>query len=209
MKTNEDVEKQVAEKLFGPLAQLDLIPHGYYCEVRLHSKVRAKRRNAPFEKNWHPDTDSIDIRFVPVAEQPEPGAAASAIVDADQSSQTATDQISDLVRALDHAESRPGYKFVALKWFRDTVLPAEGFAWASEYSARDTTLRDAIERRMILKNAEPNPKNPQFPVTSIRLNRLMPEVKAILGEVGNRMPDFEPMPIRGKNLSQTILNERR
>ena len=209
MKTNEDVEKQVAEKLFEPLAQLDLIPEGYHCEVRLHSKVRAKRRNAPFEKNWHPDTDTIDIRFVPGPERPEPGAAASAIADTDLSSPFATDHLSDLIRALDHAESRPGFKFVGLKWFRDTALPAEGFAWASDYSARDAALRDAIKRRLILTNTELNPKNPRFPVTSIRLNRLVPVVKAILGTGDDRVSDFEPMPIRGETLSQTILNERR
>ena len=91
------------------------------------------------------------------------------------------DPLSDLIRALDRAESRPGYEFVALKWFRDTVLPAEGFPWASYHSARQTVLRDAIDKRLILTSKMPNPRSPQFPVTAIRLNRLVPEVMGILG----------------------------
>ena len=91
------------------------------------------------------------------------------------------DPLSDLIRALDRAESRPGYEFVALKWFRDTVLPAEGFPWASDHSARQTVLRDAIDKRLILTSKMPNPRSLQFPVTAIRLNRLVPEVTGILG----------------------------
>jgi hypothetical protein len=54
----------------------------------------------------------------------------------------------------------------------------------------------------------PNPKSPQFPVTAIRLNRLLPEIQAILGEqVADS--DFRPVDIRGEQLSATVLRERR
>jgi hypothetical protein len=42
------------------------------------------------------------------------------------------DRLSNLVRALDRAEGRPGYEFVALKWFRDTALVHEGLSWAAD-----------------------------------------------------------------------------
>lgn len=216
MKTVEDMEEQVAEMISDALAGLGLMPKGYHCEVRLHGKQRDKRRSATFEKNWSPDTDSIKVRFQRTPGHPKPGSraetaetTASNAESTSESSARGSDPVSDLVRALDRAESRPGYEFVALKWFRDTALLEEGFAWVSEYSSRQAVLREAIEKRLILTSKVPNPKSPQFPVTAIRLNRLMPEVKAILGEAGNGMPDFDPVPIRGASLSQTILNERR
>lgn len=215
MKTVKDVEEQVAEKIFTSLKELDLIPDGYQCEVRLHGKERDKRRSASFDKNWSPDTDSIKIRFQRTAETPEPvrqaamPRTAAPSIDCASEPMPAAEPLSDLIRALQRAESRPGYKFVALKWFRDTALPAEDFAWVSDYSARQMILREAIDKRLILTNQVQNPKNPQFPVTAVRLNRLMPEVKAILGNADTRISDFEPVPIRGQNLSQTVLSDRR
>jgi len=55
----------------------------------------------------------------------------------------------------------------------------------------------------------PNPKSPQFPVTTVRLNRLMPEVKVVLGQNGSSDLDFHPVEIAGEPLSATILRERR
>ena len=89
------------------------------------------------------------------------------------------------------------------------ALLSEGFSWAGTDSARKSVLSDAINRRLVLTNPVPNPKSPQFPVTAIRLNRLMPEVKTILGNGGETMPDFHPVQIRGENLSATILRDRR
>lgn len=217
MKTNGEVEKLLAEKFSETLADSrDVMPEGYHCEVHLRSKERAKKRNAPFEKYWSPDTNTIRIEFQRIRDKVQAGSqadvpdlATSHLHSKGQPAIPVADPLSDLIRALDRAESRPGYKFVALKWFRDTALQAEGFAWASEYSARHMTLRDAIERRLVLTSREPNPKTPQFPVTAIRLNRLMPEVKAILGGADVTVPDFEPLPIRGESLSQTVLSERR
>src|SRR6266487_4523775 len=136
------------------------------------------------------------------------GAAVASANDAAQPGPVATDPLSDLVRELDRVESRPGYAFVALKWFRDTVLP-ERFPWARDHSARQTVLRDAIDKRLILTSKMPNPRSPQFPVTAIRLNRLVPEVRGILGSPEGAVSDFEPVPIRGENLSATVLRDRR
>jgi len=117
--------------------------------------------------------------------------------------------ISDLVRALDRAESTPGYDFVALKWFRDVFLPAEGFEWAKADSSRQDVLRNAIEKRLVLTSKVPNPKSPQFPVTAIRLNRLLADNQAILRARQGSDSGFHPVEIRGENLSTTILRERR
>lgn len=216
MKTIKDVEEQLKERLSDALEELNLNREGYDYNVRLHGKTRDKKSNASFEKSWDPYTDTIRIEFQLTegktqapSRGEEPGITTSHIDSASQSSAPASDPLSDLIRALDHAESLPGYNFVALKWFRDTALPKEGFAWASDYSARQMALRDAIDKRLVLKSQVANPKSPQYPVTSIRLNRLMPKVKEILGIPDDRLSDFQPVPIRGENLSQTVLSDRR
>jgi hypothetical protein len=122
---------------------------------------------------------------------------------------TAEERLSDLLRALDRAERRPGYEFVSLKWFRDTALVHEGFAWAGDEFARDDALREAIDRRWILTGKIANPRPPHFPVTTIRLNRELPEVIAVLESGTGHGPDFHPVAIRGQSLSATVLRERR
>jgi len=68
-----------------------------------------------------------------------------------------------------------------------------------------------INKRFVLVGKVPNPKSPQFPVTTIRIekNRLMPEVKAVLGQSDSPDLDFAPIEISGEPLSATILRERR
>jgi hypothetical protein len=117
--------------------------------------------------------------------------------------------LSDLVRALDRAEGRPGYEFVSLKWFRDAALVHEGFSWASDEFARHDVLREAIDRRWILTSKVANPRPPHFPVTAIRLNRQMPEVQIVLGGHAGSRPAFRPLSIRGEPLSATVLRDRR
>ena len=198
-----DIEAQIARKLREPLQELGILPAGYDCAVRLHRKERAARRSADFEKNRSPDSDSIRITFEPIAERVEKASPK------EPQRENTNSVLSDLIRALDRAESRPGYEFIALKWFRDTALISEGFSWSVDESVRHNVLRDAIDQRLILTHKVPNPKSPQFPVTAIRLNRLMPEVKAVLGTRDREIPDFRPVPIRGEGLSATVLRDRR
>ncbi len=122
---------------------------------------------------------------------------------------TLLDQIVDFLRSLEKAEQRPGFDFVALRWFRDQVLPAEGFDWAETPSGRDEVLRAAIKDGAVLTSKVPNPKTPLFPVTGIRLNRQHPQVVSLLGEPGVTSFNFQPVSIRGEALSETVLRERR
>ncbi len=215
MKTINDIEARLEGEVSGPLKQVGLLPEGYRCRVRIRGKKRDKKRTASFEKNWSPDTDSIAIKFERNTEQPsqapELRAQPARTVPSNQvvaSRPVTADPVSDLIRALDRAESRPGYTFVALKWFRDTALLSEGFPWASTESAT-RVLRDAIVQRLVLTSKVPNPRSPQFPVTAIRLNRLMPQVKAALGGPEDGLSDFQPVSIRGGDLSATVLRDRR
>ncbi len=217
--TIEEVESRLMEGLaklrspqYKPLETLlqPLIPKGYRVKVSLvekadkAGKTRKKRRTASAD-SWSPDLGEVRIYFEPETTHPDAIAIDQVQELAEPSAKTPT---WDLVQALDRAESRPGYQFIALKWFRDVALPGEGFDWAQSDSVRQNILREAIERRLILTSKVPNPKSPQFPVTAIRLNRLLPEIQAILGERASDS-DFSHADIRGEQLSATILRERR
>jgi len=222
--TIEEVESRLEQGLaklrspeYKPLETLlqPLIPKGYRVHVSLvdkgdkTGKKRKKRRNASAD-SWSPDLGEVRVYF-------EPESANADVTEAEQGPSespanirvaSASEPTSDLIRALDRVESRPGYQFVALKWFRDVALPGESLDWAQSDSIRQDILREAIGRRLILISKVPNPKSPQFPVTAIRLNRLLPEVQAILGEEVSDS-DFRPVEIRGERLSATVLRERR
>lgn len=210
MKTIRDAEELVQGKISEVLKQLGLLPRGYEPSVRFYGETKRKKQTATLEKNWHPESDSIKIEFKPA----EASAQLASPLHAAQTSQAQdtgaelSDELSEMVRALAHAEARPGYKFVALKWFRDTALPAEGFEWAESDVDRKAILADAIDRKWILTSSVPNPNSP-YPTTTVRVNRLMPQVQGILGIQATGITDFAPVPMRGESLSATILSDRR
>jgi len=222
--TIKDIESQLEQgisKLKSPeyksLESLlhALVPAGYQPRVSLfdRDKGRKKRRSASAE-NWSPESGEIRISFEPELARPRhetTGVVPQRTLPKRLSTERPQlpDPIADLVRSLDRAEAKPGYEFVALKWFRDLVLPAEGYDWAKSESSRQNVLREAIERRLVLTSKVPNPKSPQFPVTAVRLNRLLPETQAILGENAMSDSEFRPAPIRGEGLSATIIRDRR
>ena len=207
MATNGDVELKLEQSIRDCLRKFGIFPEGYQPEVHLHRGNRKKRKNDEFEGNWDPDTDSIRVAFSPMEEEIAADKVAASTGGANP--QPAGDRLVETLRALERAEGRPGYEFVSLKWFRDTALPYEGFAWAADNAARDEVLRDAIDRRWILTSKVANPRPPNFPVTAIRLNRQMPEVIAALGGRTGNLPGFRPVPIRGESLSATVLRDRR
>jgi hypothetical protein len=86
----------------------------------------------------------------------------------------------DFVIALDHAERDPHLSFIALKWFRDTYLHKRGFAWAFDPDMPRRLSQEATDAGIILMHKVPNPKQPEFPVTGIRLDRKHPLVQDVL-----------------------------
>jgi len=207
MKTNAEIEQELARHLSTLLRGLGVLSNGYQPEVHLHRGNRKKRQDAEFEDNWDPDTDSVRISFSPVEEDAESIAEAASGSTANAGGTDA--RLADLLRVLDRAENRPGYEFVSLKWFRDTALTQEGLPWAADPLAREETLREAIDKRWLLTSKVANPRPPHYPVTAIRLNRRAPDVIGILGVLGGGTRSFRPMPIRGESLSATILRDRR
>ena len=114
-----------------------------------------------------------------------------------------------LIQELDQAEKRAGFSFVALKWFRDKWLPRKGLAGYDVADALDDLIREAVADGVVLVSRVDNPKNPQFPVTAIRLDRRHPEVAAALGRPPEAARNFRPIGIKGEPLSETALRDRR
>src|ERR1017187_3544651 len=177
-------------------------------EVKDKDGTKARRKNMSLDK-WDPASGKIVVYFEPV---PESLAALNSSISQPPTPKdpkpVSQNPLHELVRALDRTESKTGLEFVALKWFRDVVLSAIGPEWA-DADRRHNQMREAIEKRLVLISRVPNPKSPEFPVTAIRLNRLLPEIMAILGTASTLDPEFSPVGIRGEPLSTTILRERR
>lgn len=175
-----------------------------------HAKTdRQVKRNAPAD-NWSPESGLISISFGagPVEEATRTGTAPEQHVDA--ASPTAVDDtLRDAVLSLAKAERIPQLSFVSLKWFRDTYLVQQGFSWAAAADNRQHAIAEAINRRWILNSKVPNPKNPQFPVTAIRANRSLAEVRGMLDREAGFGSTFNPITIPGENLSETVLRGRR
>ncbi len=231
MKINiEQVESSIAEELDKPL-KAALKRHGYPIHESfrlrlslLNADGRKKRSNAVAQA-WAPEksepaqfwleplavaepvrTSEIAARAETLHPSGEPSPKASP--DSTGESLNVHPAEAELLRALDRAESTPGWSFVSLKKFRDEILPVENIPYLRSDVERQNALRYAIDNRLILRKPVPNPKSPQFPVTSIRLNRLMPKVQAVLGQSRKDL-DFHPIHIKGEPLSAIILRERR
>jgi hypothetical protein len=224
----DQVEPKLAQKLVTPLRDIlnelrYTVPGQYKLRVSLLDANGRKKRSDASAENWSPESGRIEIRFEQTAEElkmatlggtsgaqgksrPQTQGAGSSDPNA-----WVTQLEIELIRALDRAESTPGWSFVSLKKFRDKILPCEPFA-PGTFQPTDVhweeAIRSAIEKRLILTGKVQNPKSPQFPVTSIRLNRLMPAVQELLG-LPRKDLGFHPIHIKGEPLSATILRERR
>lgn len=203
-------------EVLRPLVRL-APPKGFRAQVSLcHAETKRKgrqiKRNAPGD-TWPPDEGLACISYEssPVEEAValEIKAADTAHPDALTQHALPEDPARDLVLALAKAEQDPQLGFVSLKWFRDTYLPQQGYAWAGAPDNRHRALVEAINRNWILTSRVPNTKNPQFPVTAIRVNRPLAEVRKILDQDAGFASPFAPITIAGEALSETVLRERR
>lgn len=189
--------------------QLPAVPPGLELKASFRRKhqQRATRKSAPVEKYFHPERgDEIVICFSkqaagrsrPLAAEPVAPAASSPVI-----SPPAT-LAARLIFALNKFETDPRTNFVALKWFRDTVLPSEGFT--PEQARRE--LNAAIEAGMVRVNKLANPKSP-FPTSTLSLERAHDFVRATLQQPPPApRRGFNPINL-GVNVSDVILAERR
>ncbi|MBI4441879.1 MAG: hypothetical protein HY649_00735 [Acidobacteria bacterium] len=202
-------------EVLKPLVRL-APPKGSRTQVSLrhrHGKIeRQVKRNAPAD-SWSPRSGLVSISYNPSPQQTdalETQAADAAYPETLTQPVHVKDPATDLLLALASAERDPQLGFVSLKWFRDVYLQQQGYAWAATSEDRQRVLVDAINRKWILTSKHPNPKNPQYPVTAIKINRPLAEVRGILRqEETDSGSVFVPITIVGEPLSETVLRERR
>ncbi len=97
------------------------------------------------------------------------------------------DVLDDFIRALDRAERDPHMSFVSLKYFRDQYLAKVGLLWARDFDLTRAVIQDATDQAILELSKVPNPRQPEFPVTTIRLSRAHERVRRVLGD-GNTRP---------------------
>ena len=224
-KNVKEVELEFSRKLDNLLSDIlqDLgysLPQSHQVKASLLDSHGRKKRSNAAAVNWSPVMGRIEIRFEPAVPEEKELNSMVATTAAKQPAANAgklpkdiagvLPAEADLLKALDRAESRPGWSFVPLKKFRDEILPQEHLPSSANTDVHHrAVLESVIGKNLVLVGRVPNPKSPQFPVTTIRLNRLRPEVKAVLGQNGSSDLDFHPVEISGEPLSATILRERR
>lgn len=204
----EDFERQL-ERGFASLQSANaeaarrdlapLCPPGYRLRVELRdAKGRKKRRNASIE-NWSPLDGEIRLILEPDSGVTDPPPDTEFV--------PRPADMEELVRTLNRVETRPGLSFVALKWFRDKVLPSQVPAWAGSLEIRDAVLQRAIETGIVLTRKVPNPLRPAVPTTAISLNQSHPLVENI-GVDRKGFMRFSPLDLPGRPLSEIVLEDR-
>jgi hypothetical protein len=162
-------------------------PKGYRPVITLkHGDGRKIRSNAA-ASNFSPSADQIVIKFERVLEKyeqesiaspsrpmmepifslseiPNPIAGRSVSTEGEV---TDTD-IRQCCDALAKVE-KTGKPFIALKWFRDLVLPGYGYAWTKSSVLRQRVLAKSIDIGEIEVKKIPNPNAPDRPTAAINL----------------------------------------
>jgi hypothetical protein len=111
------------------------------------------------------------------------------------------EEIEQLCVALAEAE-KAGKAFIALKWFRDQELTTRGYLWAESPAYRRAVLAKAFEAGAILTATIPNPKSPQHPTTTVKLNRESKYAQTVA-------PRYQPIRARdGASASEIVLRDR-
>jgi hypothetical protein len=87
--------------------------------------------------------------------------------------------IEDVVRVLARAEGDPNLSFVALKFLRDQLLPRK-VAWAMIPHEAQIQINRAIDAGAVITTKVENPRQPQYPVTAVQLNRENELVQRVL-----------------------------
>ena len=208
MDIQRDIEESLASlrgvSLPPPLQGLRHLPVVDHApEVSIRYKGSRRIRGDADASYFNPGSCELVISFSPTVahDRPDPRPAESeGSADTIDFEQAAL----QLVTALTETErQRP---FVALKWFRDKVLPQSGHGWADEARVRSAVLRHATDQRLVLTGQAPNPNRPLHPVTTVRVNRRHPRLQV---QAPASPTAFAPVRIRGGAISDTVLDDRR
>lgn len=106
------------------------------------------------------------------------------------------------IRELDRLERVR--RFVWIGYLAKERLPEIGF----HSNEVNEVLDRSVDEGIITLGKTPNPKNPDYPATTVQLNHEHPMVVQVLDERG-RANGFRPVAVRGEPVSVTLLRERR
>ncbi len=110
-------------------------------------------------------------------------------------------EIEQLCAALADAE-KAGKSFIAFKWFRDNDLASRGYEWALSLPRRQAVITKAIEVGAVITSSIPNPRAPQYPTTTVKLNTQSKYAQTI-------PPRFSPVRTKdGASASEILLRDR-
>jgi hypothetical protein len=182
------VRELSAQNALPPVLQpLNLIapPRGFHVQVELRPYTdHAREDDWNRDPRWDPRNGEISIGYEPARDEgarddrswyADDGRAAPTAGPAD--TQTA---LRDVVAVVARAENDPSFKFLALKFLRDQLLPRH-VAWGSLPHEAQIQINYAIDQRVLLTGKVENPRSPQYPVTTVQLNREHDLVKEVLG----------------------------
>ncbi len=97
----------------------------------------------------------------------------------------------DIIEVVARAESDPSFKFLALKFLRDQLLPRH-VAWAGLPHEAQIQINRAIDAGALGTTKVENPRMPQYPVTAVALNRQHAIVIEVLRSFGAPPPTATP-----------------
>lgn len=203
-----DIEESLANLTGEPLPpslqglrHLPVVDHAPEVTIRYRGSRRI--RSDADASYFDPGSCELVISFSPTIahDLPDAGLAGSEAAADDVNLQQAALQ---LVTVLEETErQRP---FVALKWFRDKVLPQTDHGWVEDARFRSSVLRHATDQRLVLTGQVPNPNQPLHPVTTVRVNRRHPRLQT---HAPASLARFAPIRIRGGAIADTVLDDRR
>ena len=106
-------------------------------------------------------------------------------------------------RTGDAPSPSSNYNFAAKKWFRDTWIPQQDFAWCKDPESVKKNLRIAIGQGLFRREQNQNAYNPNFPTTTLKEGNPLTLVSATSEHRSSRT--FRPIKIQGKPLSLTVI----
>lgn len=224
MKKIRDLKAEVRQ-LLGAFSGC---PPGFTARVVFERPERENRRSIRGDADasyFRPDQGCyLRVQFVPVSTDDDAGAVGgddspSPVTEPGNSatyeaavppSNAGADVMRRIVHALDQAERDPGKTFVAIKSFRDKILPRAGLAGEQAGMA----LNAAIAQGLLLTGKIPNPHMPGVWTTTVRLNREAPGVQEALSETAileapRRHARFTPWDLGPVSASAVVIRERR
>lgn len=171
-------------------------PPGFAVTVSLRHRENDRQiKRSASTASWSPESCGVWIEYVPVEDE-----------SADRDSGESVDEVvCSLIRTLDVVERQPR-KFTSWTWLRDQYLPSHGWTLSKEQT--QLAIERATASGVLTTRKVPNPKQPDYPVTSLELNREHPIVRETLGATG-LATRFQPVRLPGVPLSDIVLQDRR